>query len=346
MHKPPSQTTSNASSPSGPSGPSGGRGGASHPLALGIAGARGYVGAELLRLVARHPGFRVAAVVSRSLAGQPVQKAAPDCPLDLKFVDLDPSGAAALGLDAWVLALPNGEAPAWAAAFAAARPDTVLVDVSADHRFDDGWCYGLPERHRDTLRGARRIANPGCYATGVQLGFGPLLPLLADGALPVAFGVSGYSGAGTAPSPRNDTSRLRDNLMPYALDDHIHEREASRHLGHPIRFLPHVAPFFRGITLTLSLTLREPASAGALFKDCVAAYAGEPLVRVVRDIPEVRDAAGHHHVTLGGFAVSTSGGGTRAALVVTLDNLLKGAATQALQNLNLACGFPELTGIL
>src|SRR5207249_3218852 len=98
----------------------------------------------------------------------------------------------------------------YAAELAARQPEAILVDLSADHRFDPGWRYGLVERQRSSLQGARRIANPGCYATGIQLALAPLLPLL-DGE-PQIFGVSGYSGAGTSPSPRNDPEQLRDNL--------------------------------------------------------------------------------------------------------------------------------------
>ena len=148
-----------------------------------------------------------------------------------------------------------------------------------------------------------------------------------------AFGVSGYSGAGATPSPRNDVEALRDNLMPYALVGHGHEREVTRHAG-PVFLMPHVAPFFRGITMTVSLPLSRPLTAVELRAVYERAYEGEPLVR---------DAASRPHATLGGFAVDPSG--RHAVVVSTLDNLLKGAASQAVQNLNLAFGFPELTGL-
>lgn len=309
--------------------------------ALGLLGARGHAGAALLPLLGAHPRFDLQVVCSRALAGRRVAEEVPGLAAspDLRFEDLDPEQAAARGLDAWVLALPNGEAGPFVEQILARRPDAVLVDLSADHRFDPGWRYGLVERNRAALAGSPRIANPGCYATGMQLALAPLLDLL-DGA-PQVFGVSGYSGAGTAPSPRNDVERLRDNLMPYGLLGHLHEREASHHLGRPVRFMPHVGPFFRGISLTLSLDLRTPASADELHQRLAAAYAGEPLLQVVREVPLLRDNAGRHHVAIGGCAAQ----GRRAVLVATLDNLLKGAATQAVQNLNLACGYQELAGI-
>ena len=107
--------------------------------------------------------------------------------------------------------------------------DTVVVDLSADFRFNEGWYYGLPELTRGGYAGQKRISNPGCYATAMQLAITPLLDRLAGP--PQCFGVSGYSGAGTTPSDKNNTELLHDNLMPYALADHMHEREVSRHLG-------------------------------------------------------------------------------------------------------------------
>ncbi|MEM9058708.1 MAG: N-acetyl-gamma-glutamyl-phosphate reductase, partial [Pseudomonadota bacterium] len=249
--------------------------------------------------------------------------------------------AAARRTDAWVLALPNGKAQAWVDALGAAQPDAVLLDLSADYRFDAAWYYGLPELTRDHYAGERRIANPGCYATAMQLALAPLVPLL--GAPPVVFGVSGYSGAGTTPSPRNDPEALRDNLMPYAPIGHLHEREVSAQLDYPVRFMPHVAAFFRGIALTVDTTLREAATLdeiNARFRD---AYRDAPLVTVTAEAPQVKAAVGRCGAALGGFALSEDG--TRLVLSATLDNLLKGAAAQALQNLNLACGFDELEGI-
>ena len=218
--------------------------------------------------------------------------------------------------------------------------------MSSDHRFDDAWVYGLPELHRAELRGARRIANPGCYATGAQLGLAPFLRLL--GGTPAVFGVSGYSGAGSKPSPKNDPARLADNLLPYSLVDHTHEREIGRHLGRPVAFMPHVAPFWAGISLTIHLPLTGDAriqglDAAELHRRALARYRGEPLVKVTAEPPEVKDARGTPGVLVGGFAVDEAR--THAVVVVALDNLLKGAATQAVQNLNLALGFEELEGI-
>ena len=128
--------------------------------------------------------------------------------------------------------MPNGKAAGYVEAIEAAQATTLLLDLSADYRFDETWYYGLPELTRGKWRGQTRISNPGCYATAMQLSIAPLKDLLA--APPVCFGVSGYSGAGTTPSDKNNPEKLRDNLMPYALTGHMHEKEASRHLGVPV----------------------------------------------------------------------------------------------------------------
>jgi N-acetyl-gamma-glutamyl-phosphate reductase common form len=289
---------------------------------IGIVGARGHVGRELVDLVGRHEALELAMSVSQRDGASPEH-------------------VAAAKLDAYFLALPNGATAAYVDAIACTRPDAVLVDISADHRFDDTWTYGQPERLRERIAGARRIANPGCYATAMQLALAPLVPLLEGPA--AVFGVSGYSGAGTTPSPKNDPEVLRDNLLPYALVDHVHEREVSRQLGCRLFFSPHVAPFFRGITVTLSVGFLEAQTHEVLARRYEAAYGHEPLVQLSADPPLVRDIAGKHHVAIGGLSVASDG--RHAVVVATIDNLLGGAATQALRNLNLALHLPELTGI-
>lgn len=290
---------------------------------IGIIGARGYVGRELVELVGRHDRAKLALSISQRDGASPEDIAAEQ-------------------LDAYLLALPNGASTSYVDAITRARPDAVVVDLSADHRFDDAWVYGQPERLRERVRGARRIANPGCYATAMQLALAPLVPLLDDAPATV-FGVSGYSGAGTTPSPKNDPEVLQGNLLPYSLVEHVHEREVTRQLGHRVFFSPHVAPFFRGITVTISITFREAQTHAGLERRYHNAYDRELLVELSADPPLVRDIAGQHHVAIGGLHVASDG--LRAAVVATIDNLFGGAATQAIRNLNLALGFPELSGI-
>lgn len=301
---------------------------------VGVIGARGHTGAELMRILGDHPYVKVDFAGSRELEGQPVPAIE-----GLSYESLGPEGVAARELDAIFLALPDGVGAPWARAMS---PDTVIVDISADHRFDDTWVYGLPELNRDKIAGARRIANPGCYATTLQLAIAPFVDDL-DGS-PTVFGVSGYSGAGTTPSPRNDPENLRDNLIPYRLTGHNHEREGTRHLGHTVRFMPHVHPAFRGLLVTAHMPLAEPTTVTSAFERLMATYGKEPLVDVQEEIPTLKDGTGLTGVLIGGATVSEDGVGL--TVVAVEDNLLKGAAVQAVQNLNLALGLPEISGIL
>ncbi|MGE0409283.1 MAG: N-acetyl-gamma-glutamyl-phosphate reductase [Amphiplicatus sp.] len=311
------------------------------PYLIGLVGARGHAGAELLRIIARHKRLMLAFAVSREWAGRKVNEIAPDIVDESMFEALSPDEVAARRSDAVILAMPDGAAAPYVDAIRKTAPDKVIIDLSADYRFDDGWVYGLPELFRQRLDGARRIANPGCYATAIELVVAPMAKHLAG---PVSvFGVSGYSGAGTTPSPRNDPARLKDNLMPYKLVGHNHEREATRHLGFPVRFSPHVHPAFRGIVVTAHLPLKEPMTVAALKAAYAAAYKDEPLIALQDEPPELKDGSARLGVVIGGFAIGAEGG--HAVVVAAEDNLLKGAAVQAIQNLNLALGVGELEGL-
>lgn len=308
---------------------------------IGIVGARGHTGVELTRLIAAHPALELCFVSSRELDGQRVSEYSDAYAGELRYENLDSAAVAAKHADVVILALPNGKAAGYVEAIDTAAPDTVVVDLSADYRFDKAWYYGLPELTRKQWRGEKRISNPGCYATAMQLSIAPLKDLLA--APPVCFGVSGYSGAGTTPSDKNDPEKLRDNLMPYSLTGHMHEKEVSFQLGLPVEFMPHVAPYFRGLTVTTNLYLAKPLKREDVLARFRYAYEDEPLVRVLDEAPWVSRIAHKHHVEIGGFALSADG--RRVVVVATLDNLLKGAATQAMQNVNRAIGVDEYTAI-
>lgn len=312
---------------------------------VGVVGARGFVGTELIKLLIAHEGLRIVYLGSRSLAGKPIGEqlsAHVEGPArDLVFEALEPDDLKERPVDLCFLALPNGLAADYVAAIEASHPETAIVDLSADYRFTDDWVYGMPELDRDKLRGASRISNPGCYATAMQLALAPLRGSI-DG-IPNCFGVSGYSGAGTKPSPKNDRVKLRDNLMPYSLEGHLHEREVSRHLGHPVHFMPHVSPLFRGISMTINVHLSEARGRDDLIDCYKAFYADEQLIEITDEMPEVAEIQGKQGCRIGGFAVAEEG--RRLVLVSVLDNLLKGAATQALQNANMALGLDEFAGI-
>ncbi|MBT8136814.1 MAG: N-acetyl-gamma-glutamyl-phosphate reductase [Gammaproteobacteria bacterium] len=307
-------------------------------LKLGLVGARGYVGRELLRLVAGHPALQLAYASSRQFAGEDIAQQVPGVDRGLRYEALDAAAVAGRDADIIVLALPEGLAARYAGEIG---QDRIIVDLSGDHRFDSNWQYGLPEHNRDELAGSRRISNPGCYATAMQLALAPLLEHLDQP--PHCFGVSGYSGAGTTPSQKNDPAVLAANLLPYKPIGHLHEREVSHRLGREVRFMPHVAEFFRGISMTVAATLNRPLTANDVAACYDGAYLNEPLVQVSTDTPLVAAAAGKHRACVGGWQLSDDG--TRLVVYATLDNLLKGAATQALQNINLACGQPELEGL-
>ncbi|ORZ37127.1 Aspartate/glutamate/uridylate kinase [Catenaria anguillulae PL171] len=325
---------------------------------VGLVGARGFTGQELISILNRHPRLDLAKSLSRSkeLAGTRVAAYTKG---DARYANLTPGDVSRVtDVDAWVLALPNGASDPWVAAIREAKAPNiaghpVMVDLSADYRFDKSglWKYGLVESHRASLRGAKCISNPGCYATGMQLALWPLARAKSLAGPASVFGVSGYSGAGTTPSPKNDVKNLVHNsLLAYALAGHIHEREASKHTA-PVHFTPHVGPFFRGIHLTIQV----PLSGSGWTEDKVTnlfqkAYKDEPLVVVADDgeVPSVADIRGKHSVVVGGFKVVSSGKDQqqqRLVMVAAIDNLRKGAATQAVQNLNLALGMDDLVGI-
>src|ERR1700754_4021782 len=269
---------------------------------IGIVGARGHTGAELVKLIVNHPGLELAFVSSRELDGERLAAHSDVYKGELTYGNLDAAAVAEAKVDVVILALPNGKAAPYVEAIDKAGGSTVIVDLSADYRFDERWYYGLPELYRDRWRGEKRISNPGCYATAIQVSIAPIKDLLA--APPVSFGVSGYSGAGTTPSDKNDPEKLRDNLMPYTLTGHTHEREASRHLGVPVEFLPHVAPHFRGLTVTTNIYVARPVKVEDIAARFRQRYASEPLVRVLDEAPWVSRIAQKHHAEVGGFTVS------------------------------------------
>jgi N-acetyl-gamma-glutamyl-phosphate reductase/acetylglutamate kinase len=239
-------------------------------------------------------------------------------------------------IDCWVMALPNGVCKPFVDAVAQGKgpQNSVIVDLSADYRFDNKWTYGLPELvNRSDIAKATRIANPGCYATAAQLGIAPLVPFLGGQA--TIFGVSGYSGAGTKPSPKNDVENLANNIIPYSLTDHIHEREISSQLGVEVAFVPHVAMWFQGIHHTISMPLKEKMTSRDIRNLYQERYAGERLVKVIGESPSVKAISGKHGVEIGGFGVHSSG--KRVVVCATIDNLLKGAATQCLREYIFLC---------
>lgn len=302
----------------------------SQPAKVALIGARGYTGQALINLLNAHPNMDLRHVSSRELAGKKLQGYDKR---EIVYENLSPDDvrkmSASGDIDCWVMALPNGVCkPFVDAVDEGADKNNIIVDLSADYRFDPKWTYGLPELvDRSQIARATRIANPGCYATAAQLGIAPLVPFL--GGQPTTFGVSGYSGAGTKPSPKNDVNFLTNNIIPYSLTDHIHEREISTQLGTTIAFIPHVAVWFQGIHHTISIPLNKEMTSRDIRNLYQDRFAGEKLVKIVGEAPLVKNIAGRHGVEIGGFAVHSSG--KRVVVCATIDNLLKGAATQCLR---------------
>ncbi|KDQ09314.1 hypothetical protein BOTBODRAFT_179172 [Botryobasidium botryosum FD-172 SS1] len=340
---------------------------------VALIGARGYTGRSLVSLISSHPHLTLSHVSSRELAGYKLDDYTKS---DVTYQSLSPEDVERMEkdgeVDAWVMALPNGvckpfvDAVDRGASASSKEKGSVVIDLGADYRFEKGWTYGLPELYgRSPVRSALRISNPGCYATSTQLLLAPLLPYLDPASPPTVFGVSGYSGAGTqagqkAPDGRPTTvpkvtpETLGGAIRPYALTDHIHEREAGHHLSSlfpthdsaspfKIAFVPSVAPWFSGIISTVSAPLKQEMRASDIKALYGEKYAGEKLVTLIKDVPHLREIEGKHGWTSGGIQVHSSG--RRVVVVGGLDNLLKGAATQCLQNLNLALGYDEYAGI-
>jgi N-acetyl-gamma-glutamyl-phosphate reductase/acetylglutamate kinase len=339
------------------------------PARVALIGARGYTGQNLISLINSHPSLDLRHVSSRELAGTPLKGYSKR---QITYENLSADDVRKMEeqgqIDCWVMALPNGVCKPFVDAVEEGSKKrgekSVIVDLSADYRFDPTgeWVYGLPELvDRSSVARATRIANPGCYATAAQLGIAPLVEFL--GGQPTVFGVSGYSGAGTKPSPKNDVENLKDNLIPYSLTDHIHEREISAQLGVDVAFIPHVASWFQGIHHTISIPLNREFTSRDIRNLYQERYAGEKLVKVIGEAPSVKEISGKHGVQIGGFGVKSTG--RRVVVCAAIDNLLKGAATQCLrefypfldevgestaadliiENMNLALGFDEYAGI-
>ncbi|KAF5009640.1 hypothetical protein FDECE_4168 [Fusarium decemcellulare] len=299
------------------------------PSRIGLIGARGYTGQQLIDLLNEHPMMDLRHVSSRELCGQELKGYTKR---KIIYENLSPEDVAQLDkdgkVDCWIMALPNGVCQPFVEALDTSK--SLIVDL-----------YGLPQ-------GSCHIYSANI---SLELALAPVLEHL--GGVPTVFGltdvkVSGYSGAGTKPSEKNDVNKLKDNLMPYSLTGHIHEREISHHLGTPVSFIPHVASWFRGIHLTINIPLNKTFASRDLRQIYQDRYAGEKLVKVTGEAPSpchslVKAIQNKHRAEIGGFAIDSTG--KRAVVCATIDNLNLGASTQCLQNMNLALGYDEYQGI-
>ncbi len=329
---------------------------------VAVVGATGYAGSELIRLLAGHPDVTLASAHARERAGVPLASEVPGlAPLDLTLSDGLPEPGSA---EVVFLALPSG-----ASVPAAERlldDGATVIDIGADFRLRDetvhqAWyggtprpralveeaVYGLTERTRDRLPGARLIANPGCYPTAALLA---LAPFAAAGMLAgevVIDAKSGVSGAGRTAARAFGFSELDASVSAYGLDGHRHRPEIEQGLADAgaaspgVTFVPHLVPMARGLLATCYLQLAEDLDSGAVRGILCDAYAGEPFVHVLESPPATKLATGSNRA----FLFAARSGPSRAVVTCAIDNLGKGAAGQAIQNMNVALGLPETAGL-
>jgi len=337
-------------------------------IKVGVVGGTGYTGVELLRLLAGHSQVEVKEITSRGEAGVKVADYFPSLRGHCDLAFTDPASAPLAGCDCVFFATPNGVAMGQARALldAGAR----IVDFSADFRMKDRatwekWyqvthaapellaeaVYGLPETNRERIRKARLVANPGCYATAVQLALLPLVQSdFVDHGHLIADGKSGVSGAGRKAEVGLLFAEASDNFKAYAVAGHRHhpeileslaslEKASGRELG--LTFVPHLTPMVRGIFATVYARITRETDFQALFEK---RYAGEPFVDVLPpgSQPETRSVRGTNQCRI---AVHRPFGGDTLVVLAVEDNLVKGAAGQAVQNMNLMFGFPEAEGL-
>lgn len=334
-------------------------------IKVGIVGGTGYTGVELLRLLSRHPDVALTAITSRKEAGLRVDAMYPSLRgwVDLAFTTPDEANLA--GCDVVFFATPNGIAMQEAVRLVEAG--VRVIDLAADFRIKDiaeweKWygmthaspqlvaeaVYGLPEINRDTVRTARVVANPGCYPTAVQLGFLPLIEAeVIDPASLIADCKSGVSGAGRKAEVHTLFAEATDSFKAYGVAGHRHLPEIRQGLaavaGQPVglTFVPHLTPMVRGIHATLYARLKKDVDLQGLFE---SRYAGERFVDVLPagSCPETRSVRGSNTCRI---AVHRPQGSDTVVVLSVIDNLVKGAAGQAVQNLNLMFGLPESTGL-
>jgi N-acetyl-gamma-glutamyl-phosphate reductase len=330
------------------------------PPSVAVFGAAGFTGALTARLLHRHPGFELTALTARSDHGRRLDDVYPHhrVPLELEELDLDRNG----DVDAAVVAYPHGAAAPLVAELR--RRGVRVVDLSADFRLRDRavygfWyrehqapellpdaVYGLPERYRDEIAQADLVANPGCYPTASLLALAPLARqnLIADVIIDAK---SGVSGAGRTPSEKTHFVTADENVSAYGVPSHRHipeiEQELSA-LGADVRvtFVPHLVPLDQGELVSCYVTLSAPDAASDLDQLYIDAYATEPFVELTTTPPGVREVRETNICRVSVHRDERTG---RVIVFAAIDNLWKGAASQAVQNLNLMFGRPEDEGL-
>jgi N-acetyl-gamma-glutamyl-phosphate reductase len=334
-------------------------------IKIGIIGGTGYTGVELLRLLAAHTEAKLQVITSRGEAGKKVTELFPSLRGHVDLVYTEPDPKALAGCDVVFSATPNGVAMTHAPELL--KAGVKFIDLAADFRLKDPavwekWygmphacpellaeaVYGLPEVNREKIKKARLVANPGCYPTAVQLGFLPLLENdLVDTQHLIADAKSGVTGAGRKAEVHTLFSEAADSMKAYGVAGHRHWPEIRQGLdavkGRPVglTFVPHLTPMIRGIHATLYARLNKPANLQAVFEK---RYTNEPFVDVMPagSHPETRSVRASNVCRI---AVHQPQGGDTVVVLSVIDNLVKGAAGQAIQNMNIMFGLDERLGL-
>lgn len=334
-------------------------------IKVGIVGGTGYTGVELLRLLALHPRVELRAITSRAEAGRPVAELFESLRGHVDLIFSEPDSARLAECDLVFFATPNGTAMQMVPELL--ESDTRVIDLAADFRLRDSalwerWyrmphacpellqeaVYGLPELNREKICGARLVANPGCYPTASALGLLPLVEAgIVDTSTLLADCKSGVSGAGRGANAAMLMGEVGESFKAYAVPGHRHQPEICQTLGwvsdQPIglTFVPHLVPMIRGIHATLYGRLTEERDLQSLYEQ---RYRDEPFVDIMPagSHPETRSVRGSNQCRI---AVHRPQGGDTVVVLSVIDNLAKGAAGQAIQNMNLMFGLPETTGL-
>ncbi len=333
-------------------------------MKAGVIGASGYLGAELLRLLAGHPSIDVATMQADSSAGEAIASLYPGLAAAygaLQLGAIDPQGVE--GCDVVFVAVPSGRSQALVPQLLGRVG--LVVDLGADFRLRDAhayprWygfehvapellaeaAYGLPELFRDELVSARLIAAPGCYVTAAALALAPLVAAgVAEAGPLVVDAASGTSGAGRAPTPETHHAAVNESFSAYKVLDHRHTPEMEQVIGAPVLFTPHLAPMTRGILATCYVRLApsSPARTTAELLELLAdSYQDEAFVQIVPELPATRETLGTNNVRITARGDERTG---YAVVLAALDNLTKGGAGQAVQAANVALGLPETAGL-
>ncbi|MAE42832.1 N-acetyl-gamma-glutamyl-phosphate reductase [Candidatus Woesearchaeota archaeon] len=318
-------------------------------MKAGIIGASGYTGYELIKILSKHKKVSLEVLNSRIYAGKKVKtlyKEFKNNNLKFKNASLDEINK----LDVVFLATPNGKALELVP-----KLKCKVIDLSADYRFKSSKvyekvygfkhnniksAYGLPELFKEKIKKSKLVGNPGCYVTASLLVSLPIDKFAKN----IIFDCkSGYSGAGSIPSYVNNPKNYNDNIIPYKISNHRHKYEMQQYLKAKVSFTPHVIPTFRGLMSTAHILLKKKISAKKVKDMYKKYYKNSPFVKIVNKIPEIKDVQNTNYCMIGGFEIDEN---NQLVIVSVIDNLLKGASGQAVQNMNIMFGFEETEGLM